>query len=152
MEQATMVNRRVTIDRGRRWRSDPAEGDHGIPDIVPPTSFESENSTMTRFNRRQFIRRSRDLGLGTAAVTILSNARSVRATPASDKIVLAAVGCGGRSNGLTQGFLERDDCEYAYACDPNLPRAEDRAKPVSYTHLTLPTIVRECSSRWAPEG
>ena len=22
--------------------------------------------------------------------------------------------------------------------------------PVSYTHLTLPTIVRECRSRWAP--
>ena len=24
------------------------------------------------------------------------------------------------------------------------------AMPVSYTHLTLPTIVRECRSRWAP--
>ena len=23
--------------------------------------------------------------------------------------------------------------------------------PVSYTHLTLPTIVRECRSRWSPE-
>ena len=23
-------------------------------------------------------------------------------------------------------------------------------KPVSYTHLTLPTIVRECRSRWSP--
>ena len=24
-------------------------------------------------------------------------------------------------------------------------------RPVSYTHLTLPTIVRECSSRWSPD-
>ena len=23
--------------------------------------------------------------------------------------------------------------------------------PVSYTHLTLPTIVRECRSRWSPD-
>ena len=26
----------------------------------------------------------------------------------------------------------------------------DTARPVSYTHLTLPTIVRECRSRWWP--
>ena len=26
-----------------------------------------------------------------------------------------------------------------------------RSCPVSYTHLTLPTIVRECRSRWAPD-
>ena len=25
----------------------------------------------------------------------------------------------------------------------------EEIKPVSYTHLTLPTIVRECRSRWA---
>ena len=25
-----------------------------------------------------------------------------------------------------------------------------RYRPVSYTHLTLPTIVRECRSRWSP--
>ena len=25
-----------------------------------------------------------------------------------------------------------------------------RAGTVSYTHLTLPTIVRECRSRWSP--
>mgnify|MGYP001824806739 CR=1 FL=1 len=26
----------------------------------------------------------------------------------------------------------------------------DLEDPVSYTHLTLPTIVRECRSRWSP--
>ena len=25
------------------------------------------------------------------------------------------------------------------------------AKPVSYTHLTLPTIAAECRSRWSPD-
>ena len=27
---------------------------------------------------------------------------------------------------------------------------DDYAKPVSYTHLTLPTILRSCRSRWSP--
>ncbi len=98
---------------------------------------------MASFNRRQFIKRSRDLGLGTAALTILGNARSARATPANDKIVLAAVGCGGRSGGLTQGFLERDDCEYAYACDPNMPRANARAKTIEEQQGKRPKVVAD---------
>ncbi|MFO7906505.1 MAG: Gfo/Idh/MocA family protein [Planctomycetota bacterium] len=73
---------------------------------------------MSSLNRRQFIKRSRDLGIGTAAFTILSEAGSARATPANDKVILAAVGCGGRGTHLMRGFLERGDCEYAYACDP----------------------------------
>ena len=28
--------------------------------------------------------------------------------------------------------------------------ATGKADPVSYTHLTLPTIIRECRSRWSP--
>ena len=27
--------------------------------------------------------------------------------------------------------------------------AEEGAKPVSYTHLTLPTMLAQCSSRWS---
>ncbi len=98
---------------------------------------------MTSFNRRQFIKRSRDLGLGAAAFSILGDARSARATPANDKIVLAAVGCGGRSGGLTQGFLDRGDCEYAYACDPNTPRAEARAKQIEDTQGKAPKILSD---------
>jgi len=51
----------------------------------------------------------------TAGVTILSNAASVRAAPANDKTVLAAVGCGGRSAALVHGLIERGDCQFAYA-------------------------------------
>ena len=29
---------------------------------------------------------------------------------------------------------------------------KDSEGPVSYTHLTLPTIVRECWSGWSPGG
>ena len=54
-------------------------------------------------------------------------------------IAVTAVGCGddggsGGGGNLTV-VLEAED---------TIPEA------VSYTHLTLPTIVRECRSRWSP--
>ncbi len=95
-------------------------------------------------DRREFLNRSRHTGLGLAAgLTILANPKSVRATPANEKVVLAAVGCGGRSAGLTQGFLERGDCEYAYACDPDLPRAEARAKSIVQRQDRAPRVVKD---------
>ena len=56
---------------------------------------------------------------GAAGITILANPQSARATPASDKIVLGLVGCGGRGPHLAKGFLERGDCEFAYLADVN---------------------------------
>ena len=32
----------------------------------------------------------------------------------------------------------------------SVPKKEAKAVAVSYTHLTLPTIIRECRSRWSP--
>ena len=104
---------------------------------------------MTRFSRRQFIKSSRDLGLSTAALTILANPSSARATPANDQIVLAAVGCGGRGTQLTQGFLQRDDCRYAYACDPKVSAAggsrsgEALAKMIQQSQGDRPQVVAD---------
>ena len=99
---------------------------------------------MSRLNRRQFLDVSKK-SLPTAAVglTILANAKSARAYAANEKIVLAAVGCGGRSGGLTAGFLERGDCEYAYACDPDTPRAEIRAKMIAEKQGKAPRLVKD---------
>ncbi len=88
---------------------------------------------MTSLNRRQFLDRSQKSALGLAAgVTVLQNAASVRAAPAADKVVLAAVGVGGRGNHLAThpewGFLCRGDCEYAYICDPDSRKAAARVK------------------------
>jgi len=56
---------------------------------------------MTSFHRREFLDRSKKTALGLAAgVTILQNAGSVRGAPAADKVILAAVGVGGRGNHL----------------------------------------------------
>jgi len=99
---------------------------------------------MTQYNRRQFLNQSTRIGIGTAAgVTILANAGSVRGTPASEKIVLAAVGCGGRSGSLIPGFMERGDCEYAYACDPALDRARAKAKIIEKGQGRAPKVVKD---------
>jgi len=91
---------------------------------------------MTRFNRREFLDRSKKTALGMAAgVTILQNAGSVRGAPAADKVILAAVGVGGRGTHLAThpewGFLCRGDCHYAYLCDPDSSRAASAVKGFS---------------------
>ncbi len=80
-------------------------------------------------NRREFLDRTGQTTLGLAAgITILSDARSVRATPANDKISLAMIGVRGRGRHLGLGFLDRDDCRIAYVCDVDRKIAEQRAK------------------------
>ena len=87
---------------------------------------------MKTIDRRRFLEQANKAGLGLAAgLTILKDPRSVRAAPANDKIVLAAVGAGGRGSNLAAGFAERGDCEFAYVCDRDLPRAEARAKALA---------------------
>ena len=88
---------------------------------------------MTELNRRDFLHRSKRTTAGIAAgLTILRNAESARGAPAADKIILAAVGVGGRGTHLATsrefGFLRRGDCEYAYICDPDSRRTASRVK------------------------
>jgi len=99
---------------------------------------------MATINRREFLANSNRTGLGLAAgLTILGNAKSVRAAPANEKIILAAIGCGGRSRGLTHGFIERGDCQYAWAVDPNMPRAESRAQDIEKQQGKAPKIAED---------
>ena len=73
---------------------------------------------MSTMHRRDFLDRSSKSGLGLAAgITILADARSVKATPAADKVVLAFIGCGGRGFYLAKGFLARGDCRIAHVAD-----------------------------------
>ncbi|MHC4399948.1 MAG: Gfo/Idh/MocA family protein [Planctomycetota bacterium] len=88
---------------------------------------------MTRLNRRDFLNASKQTGLGLAAgVMVLENAKSVRAAPENEKVILAAVGAGGRGTMLAThpewGFLCRGDCHYAAICDPDSRRAGSRVK------------------------
>jgi predicted dehydrogenase len=84
---------------------------------------------MSVLKRREFLERAPRSALGLAAgLTILSNPRSVRATPANDRLVLAIIGVGGgRCNSLAMGFLDRGDCQVNYICDVNRQLLESRA-------------------------
>jgi predicted dehydrogenase len=91
---------------------------------------------MSTINRRTFLDRSKNSALGLAAgLTILRNAGSARGAPAADRVILAAVGVGGRGMHLATdpnfGFLCRGDCEYAYLCDPDATRGAGRVKPIA---------------------
>jgi len=87
---------------------------------------------MATENRRQFLNRSRQAGLGLAAgLTILRNAESVRGAPANNALVLAQVGTGGRGSILVDGFAQRSDCHYAYLCDPDCERLEKVSKKLT---------------------
>ena len=80
-------------------------------------------------NRREFLDRTKQTTLGLAiGMTILGDARSVRATPANDKLSLALVGVRGRGRHLGRGFIERGDCRISYVCDVDRKIADIRAK------------------------
>ncbi len=87
---------------------------------------------MTRLNRRAFLNRSKTTGLAVAAgLTILANAKSVRSAPANEKLILGLIGAGGRGPQLTQGFLDRGDCEFSHIADPNSKVHGPRAKMIA---------------------
>lgn len=82
-----------------------------------------------KLNRREFLSRSKKTTLALGAGTVfLRDPRSVAATPANDKLVMALVGCGSRGNMVAEGFAQRDDCEMAYLCDVDTKLLEARAK------------------------
>jgi predicted dehydrogenase len=81
---------------------------------------------MTNINRREFLRNAKKTGLGLAAgLTILGDARSVRAAPANDRLVMALVGFG-RGTTVARGFAARGDCAFAYVADVNRRRFFER--------------------------
>jgi predicted dehydrogenase len=87
---------------------------------------------MSLLNRRGFLQRTKQIGLGAAAGwTILGDARSVRATPANDRIAMAIVGCAGRGNALARGFASRGDCQITYLADVNTIMYERHAAGIA---------------------
>jgi predicted dehydrogenase len=100
---------------------------------------------MTKIHRREFLARSQGAALGAAAgLTILTSAASVYGAPANEKVILAQIGAGGRGGMLAMDFVGRGDCQYAYVCDPNMPRANEVAKMLAdKSGATAPKTVED---------
>ena len=105
---------------------------------------------MQKLTRRYFF-------LGTAAATLPARPKSTKS--AANKVVLALIGAGGRGDDLAQKFQRVENVEFKYVCEVNdengantirhlesvtgrRPKRVLDMRPVSYTHLTLPTILR----------
>jgi predicted dehydrogenase len=94
---------------------------------------------MTPLDRRRFLARSAQAGIGLAATSALG----ARTTPASEKIVLAAIGCGGRMSSLIEGFTARSDVDFAYVCDLDARRAAAAASAVAGRHGKAPSCATD---------
>ena len=74
---------------------------------------------MRRVTRRRFLGQSAQSLLGLSAGSLL------RGGAPAEKLLLAAVGIGGRGSTLVRGFAARPDAEFAYVCDLDPRRGGD---------------------------
>lgn len=88
--------------------------------------------------RRDFVKTASALG----AITILPNARSVYSAQANERIQMAVIGCGSRSDWVCRDFMARpqDDVRFAYCCDVDLNRAKNRAKQLTRDGIVPKTV------------
>jgi predicted dehydrogenase len=88
-----------------------------------------------RLDRRSF------LGQSAAAAFVAGATR--RSVAASEKVVLAAIGLGGRQSALIRGFLDRPDVEYAYLCDIHPTRNQQLAQEIASSQGKTPQRVTD---------
>ncbi|MBN2325713.1 MAG: Gfo/Idh/MocA family oxidoreductase [Candidatus Omnitrophica bacterium] len=94
---------------------------------------------MKQENRREFIRKNgkRTAGLWAGALVL---AKGKKAVSANDKVILGAIGLGGRGQSLVRGFALRKDVQFAGLCDPDLRRPKQLFEMLKSEHnpdLTL---------------
>ena len=99
---------------------------------------------MNTMNRRDFLQKTQHMGLGLAAgLTILSNSRSVRATPANDRVRIAIAGIHGRGQSHIAGFGGMKDVEVAYLIDPDSRLFAPRSKMTKDVAGNTPQCVQD---------
>lgn len=78
---------------------------------------------MADLNRREFLNDATRTSAATAAATALYlGAHPAQAKEAGEKVTLGFLGVGGRGSSLLRGFLQRDDVDVAWLCDPDSHR------------------------------
>ena len=81
---------------------------------------------MRQITRRRFLDRSAKKVLGLSAVaSVMTVGERARGASPNEKIILGAIGVGGRGSTLVRGFASRPDFEFAYICDLDPRRGGD---------------------------
>ena len=97
-----------------------------------------------RLDRRTFVSRSTQAGLGLAAGGLtLASTRRARAVSANDKIVLGIIGLRGRGSVLGPDFASRDDCEVAYIADVDSSWFDQRTPAIESAQGRAPKAVQD---------
>lgn len=91
---------------------------------------------MSEVTRRRFIQSSMS---GAAAVTAAAVSRAVIAGSPNDKIGVALIGCGGRSQSYLDPLLSRKDVEIVAVCDPDQSRVGKMAEHLAKAGGRSPT-------------
>ena len=90
--------------------------------------------------RRSFLKES---SLGLAGAATLAMARPARAVSSSEKLIVGAIGCGGRGSFLATSFAGQPDVEIAWVCDPDDERAARCAESIRAAKGNKPKTVRD---------
>jgi predicted dehydrogenase len=96
---------------------------------------------MSHITRREFVGKSIQ-GVALAAATVSVPGRA-RAGTASEKIVLALIGAGGRGQHVIQGITALGNVEVKYVCDLEEARAAGAARALEKIQGVLPKTTRE---------
>ncbi len=95
---------------------------------------------MSKANRRTFLKQAAG---GIAGVVALGTPGATGAAGANGRIVLAAIGCGGRGRWLAKMFSAQKGIRIAYVCDPDDSRSRAAAKVVAKTSGEPPAAIRD---------
>ncbi len=95
---------------------------------------------MNENNRRAVMKQT---GVSLAALTTLGLAASQGKANANEKVVMAAIGCGGQGTNLLKTFAAISGVELAYVCDPDSQRGANAAKEVEKISGKAPKVVKD---------
>jgi predicted dehydrogenase len=99
---------------------------------------------MSQITRREFVGKSmQGAAFAAAAASTVQVARTARAAPASEKVILALIGAGGRGQSVIQGFASLGDVEVKYICDLEDARAAGAARALEKIQSVRPKTTRQ---------
>ncbi len=85
----------------------------------------------------------KNAGSGIAALTALGAVARPTVAGAGNRVIMAAIGCGGQGTNLLKTFAGLNGVELAYVCDTDTQRAENAAKEVEKISGKAPKIVAD---------
>jgi len=99
---------------------------------------------MAELNRREFLDgATRTSAASVAATTLYLGTQPALAKTANEKVTLGFLGVGGRGSSLLRGFLQRDDVEVAWLCDPDSRRNANLSESVREATGKTPQRVQD---------